>query len=56
MMKCEFTKRELQIISNTLRMDSVMEFYLPNFLVKERERIIKKANKYREKIKQKGEL
>jgi len=46
-MKCDFTKRELQIIANILYVDSVKEWYLPNYFAKEQKRIVKKANKYR---------
>jgi len=46
-MSDEFTKRELQIIANILKVDDIMEMYLPKYAFTERKRIIKKANKLR---------
>ena len=48
-MKCDFTKRELQIIANVLNDDSITQFMLPRYFVLERKRIVKKANKFRGK-------
>ena len=47
MVKCDFTKRELQIITNVLKVDDIMEMYLPKYACDERKKIIKKANKLR---------
>ena len=48
-MKCDYTKRELQIIANVLNDDSITQFMLPRYFVLERKRIVKKANKFRGK-------
>ena len=42
-MKCDFTKRELQIIANILKVDDIMEMYLLKYAFTERKRIFRNS-------------